>query len=119
MVPDVTEKYITATAGQPLSVESNFMIVPNLVTDPTFEWLNWTGSVVSRVSTLSLSPLRTSDGGKYTFRVTISIIQLNVSLTAEGMIRIFVQSEFSTQFVLLYCPYVLCIYPTQFLLRLS
>ena len=93
MAPVVHEENVTSTAGQPLSIQCNFTMIPNLVTAPNVEWLNSTDSVVSESNTLILLPLLTSHGGYHTCRVIVSIPQLNVSLTAEAIISITVQSE--------------------------
>ena len=41
------------------------------------------GFIVSSTSTLSLTPLMTSDGGQYTCIVNINIIELDISLTGN------------------------------------
>ena len=95
MAPVVYEESVTTIAGQSLSVECNFTMIPNLVTAPSVQWLNSTDSVVSNAKTFNLSPLLTSHGGSYTCIVTISIPQLSILLTANGSTTVTVESEFS------------------------
>ena len=91
--PTVVGGSITSLAGQPLSIDCNFTAPLNLVTPTTVEWLNSSGSVVSESKTLSFSELRTSDGGQYICRVTISIPQLNFLQTRHSITSITVQSK--------------------------
>ena len=74
-------------------------MIPNLITDPTIHWVNPTDFMVSTTSTLSLSPLLTSFGGQYTCIVDIDIIELNISLTGNGITIVIVESKLS----ILYC----------------
>lgn len=92
MMPKVFGDDVISLAGHSLSIECNFVIIQNLVTDPTVHWHDSTDSIVSNSSLLTLSPLLTSHGEEYICRVTISIPQLNISLTSEGVVCIKVQS---------------------------
>ena len=105
MAPVVYEESVTSIAGQSLSVECNFTMIPNLVTAPSVQWLNSTGSVVSNANMFTLSPLLTSHGGNYTCMVKISIPQLNIVLTANGSTTVTVESEFSAQ-LKFYCDHI-------------
>ena len=69
-------------------------MIDNLIIDPTIHWVNSMDSIVSSTSSLSLTPLMTSDGGQYTCIVNINIIELDISLTGNGTTNIIVQSEF-------------------------
>ena len=70
-------------------------MIANLITDPTIHWLNSIDFIVSSTTTLSLTPLMTSDGGQYTCIVNINIIELDISLTGNGTTNIIVQSQLS------------------------
>ena len=119
MAPVVEEMDNTSMAGQPFSAECNFTTIPNLVTAPSVQWLNSTGSVVSENAELSLSPLLTSHGGEYLCVVTISIPQLYILLTANGSTTVTVESEFSAQLAcIVLLTHLLYLSHTQFLLHL-
>ena len=70
-------------------------MIDNLITDPTIHWVNSTNFIVSSTSSLSLTPLMTSDGGQYTCIVNINIIELDISLSGSGTTNIIVKSKFS------------------------
>ena len=93
MSPTVDEADLSSTAGQPFSVECSFQVPANLTRPPTVQWLNSAGSVVSETDPLIFSPLLTSHGGVYTCNVTISIPELNITLTEYGNTTILVQSK--------------------------
>ena len=86
---------ISSIAGQPFNRECIYTVIDNLITDPTIHWVNSTKFIVSSTSTLSLTPLMTSDGGQYTCIVNINIIELNISLNGNGTTNIIVESELS------------------------
>ena len=86
---------VTSIAGELFTIECNYTMIPNLITDPTIYWVDSTDFIVSTTSTLSLSPLLTSDGGQYTCIVNINIIELNISLTGNGTTNVIVESKFS------------------------
>ena len=69
-------------------------MISNLITDPTIHWVNSMGSIVSSTSSLSLTPLMTSDGGQYTCIVNINITELDISLSGNGITNVTVKSEF-------------------------
>ena len=70
-------------------------MIDNLITAPTIHWLNSIDSIVSSTSSLSLTPLMTSDGGQYTCIVNINITELDISFTGNGTTNLIVQSELS------------------------
>ena len=84
---------VNFTAGQSFTLECNFSVPDNLVTDPSVEWLNSTRHKLSHSRKLNLSHLTTSDGGVYTCSVTISIPELNISLTGVGNTSVIVHSK--------------------------
>ena len=90
----------TAIAGQPFNRECIYTVIDNLIIDPTIHWVNSIDSIVSSTSSLSLTPLMTSDGGQYTCIVNISIIELNISLNGNGTTNVIVESEYNS---LMYC----------------
>ena len=94
-IPEIFGDVETAIAGQPFSTKCNYTVIDNLITDPTIHWVNSIDSIVSSTSTLSLTPLMTSDGGQYTCIVNINITELDISLTGSGTTNIIVKSEFS------------------------
>ena len=69
-------------------------MIDNLITDPTIHWVNSIDSIVSSTSTLSLTPLMTSDGGQYTCIVNINITELDISLNGNGTTNVTVKSKF-------------------------
>ena len=94
MTPTVDETNLTSLAGQPLSEECSFLHVPaGLIRPPIVQWLDSGDSVQSDNGTLTFSPLRTSHGGVYTCRVTISIPEINLQLTDDGDTTISVESK--------------------------
>ena len=117
IAPVVYEENVTSTAGQPLSIQCNFTMIPNLVDAPIVQWLSSTGSVVSNTNTFTLSPLLTSHGGSYNCIVNISIPKLDILLIANGNTTVIVESEFSAQLVCIYCDHIYLSH-TQFLLHL-
>ena len=86
---------VTSTAGELFSIDCNYTMIPNLITDPHIHWVNSTNIMVSTTSTLSLSPLRTSDGGQYTCIVDINITELDISLNGNGTTNVTVESKLS------------------------
>ena len=94
-IPEIFGDVETAIAGQPFNGECIYTVIDNLITDPTIHWVNSTNFIVSSTSTLSLTPLMTSDGGQYTCIVNINITELNISFTGNGTTNIIVQSELS------------------------
>ena len=86
---------VTSTAGQTITIDCNYTMIPNLITDPTIYWVNPANFIVSTTSTLLLSPLRTSHGGQYTCIVNIIIIELDISLTGNGITNVIVESKLS------------------------
>ena len=86
---------VTSTAGQTVTIDCNYTMIPNLITAPTIHWVNSTNIMVSTTSILSLSPLLTSHGGQYTCIVDINIIELDISLTGNGTTIVIVESKFS------------------------
>ena len=93
MKPVVFEHNLSSMAGENFSVECRFMTADNLVTAPSVQWKNSSGSVMSDNATLSFSPLLTSDGGEYTCNVTINITELGVTVTNENNTTITVESK--------------------------
>ena len=93
MKPVVFEHNLRSMAGEKFPVECRFMTADNLVTDPSVQWLNSAGSVMSDNATLSFSPLLTSDGGEYTCNVTIIITELDIIVTNENNTTITVESK--------------------------
>ena len=94
-IPEIFGDIETVIAGQPFNRECIYTVIANLITDPTIHWVNSMDSIVSSTSTLSLTPLMTSDGGQYTCIVNINITELNISLTGNGITNIIVESELS------------------------
>ena len=70
-------------------------MIDNLITAPTIHWVKSIDFIVSSTSTLSLTPLMTSDGGQYTCIVNINITELDISLTGSGTTNIIVESQLS------------------------
>ena len=84
-------------------------MIDNLIIDPTIHWVNSIDSIVSSTSSLSLTPLMTSDGGQYTCIVNINITELNISLNGNGTTNIIVQSEFLRMIIVRTDSNVLCV----------
>ena len=82
-------------AGQPFSTKCNT--------------IHSLGFIVSSTSTLSLTPLMTSDGGQYTCIVNINITELDISLNGNGTTNLIVQSEFLKMIVVRTDSNVLCV----------
>ena len=93
--PQIFGDVKTSLAGQSFSTKCNYSVIDNLITAPTIHWVNSTNFIVSSTSSLSLTPLMTSDGGQYTCIVNINITELNISLTGNGTTNIIVESELS------------------------
>ena len=119
--PEIFRNDISSIAGQPFSTKCNYTVIDNLITDPTIHWVNSIDFIVSSTSTLSLTPLMTSDGGQYTCIVNINITELNISFTGSGTTILKVQSEFLRMIIVRTDSNVLCDYNisvTQYLHQL-
>ena len=93
-IPEIFGDVETAIASQPFNRECIYTVIDNLIIDPTIHWVNSIDSIVSSTSSLSLTPLMTSDGGQYTCIVNINFIELKISLTGNGTTNITVKSKF-------------------------
>ena len=93
--PQVFRNDISSIAGQPFSTKCIYTVIDNLITAPTIHWVKSIDLIVSSTSTLSLTPLMTSDGGQYTCIVNINITELDISLNGNGTTNIIVESELS------------------------
>ena len=94
--PEIEERNVTGTAGEPFSVECKSSAPLNLVEPTSIHWLDSSGSVVSNNKTLFFPVLYTSDAGIYTCVVNISISQLNLSLSGSGNITVNVRGKFNS-----------------------
>ena len=123
--PAVEGGKIIATAGRQFSTDCNFTVPANLVRDPTIQWLNSAHSVVvSNTGTLMFPNLQTSHGGNYLCVFNISVPQLKISLTGNGITRLIVQSMLNlptiaicVQMNSLFSLFTLLLYLLQYLLH--
>ena len=73
------------------------LMIPNLVVQPTIEWLEPGGSVLSSINgtslNITLNPVKTSDAGQYTCQATIAVESVGVNVEGENSTILTVQSE--------------------------
>lgn len=71
----------------------NFSSPPNLFRAPVVQWLNSSESVVSNTTSLQFNLLKTSNAGKYSCQVNISISVLDIALTGSNSTILNVQGK--------------------------
>ncbi len=82
--------------GEPYIVTCTVSLLPGLTRTPTAQWLKVAmGEELNNLnrSTLNLSPLRTSDAGRYRCQVNVSTIVHSQPLSDSNDIDIIVQSK--------------------------
>ena len=89
--PTVTGGSVIREAGESFSIDCNFKAPRNLVDPPSVVWLK--GTQVSSNKTLSFPLLKTSQGGNYICRVSISIESLNLTLSGSDTTALIVKSK--------------------------
>ena len=72
-------------------------MIPNLVVQPTIEWLEPGGSVLSSVNSsslnITLNPVKTSDAGQYTCQALVAVESVGVNVEGQNITTLTVQSE--------------------------
>ena len=91
--PTVIGGSVIREAGESFSIDCNFTAPQSLVDPPSVVWLKDNRTEVSSNRTLSFPLLKTSQGGNYICRVSISIESLSLTLSGSDTTALIVKSK--------------------------
>ena len=84
--------------GSQYTLLCSISVVPNLIVQPTIEWLEPGGSVLSSCNGTSLNiilnPVKTSDAGQYTCQAIVAVESVGVNVEGESSTTLTIQSKF-------------------------